>query len=60
MDMWNKTIGDRNYPKQHKFVENLLLWSQFSSSDNHHEDNDALNLQQLMQQISSWSASKPR
>ena len=31
-NMWKKTSGDRNYPKQHKSVELLLLWSQFASS----------------------------
>ena len=30
--MWKKTNGDRNYSKQHKYVEFLLFWSQFSSS----------------------------
>ena len=28
------TDGDHNYLKQHKSVEFLLFWSQFSSSDN--------------------------
>ena len=31
-NVWKKTNGDRNYLKQHKYVEFLLLWSQFSSS----------------------------
>ena len=30
--MWKKTSDNGNYPKQHKFVEFMWLWSQFSSS----------------------------
>ena len=32
-EMWKKTNGEHNHLKQQKFVEFLLFWAQFSSSD---------------------------